>query len=402
MFKQIIFSQDAVQMIVIECEYFDLPNDGKACELQFFVENNREEGILVQPTELLISNNNYLEDFESSPTYVPSGKRAFLCQGFEVDAGQLHCEVEIGFEVYSFQKDESQGIIEEVPDEALLLWSKTAVITPMLIKREPDEDVGVQIESIPFETVTIEENDECYACLYGVDPDWNGGYAIGIHMENNCNDAYMALDLAGAAINGFSVPSILLMSDIQPGQDLNGVIVIPESVIGLFEESAEFSAHILRKKYEVGQPPSVITEYDINTVLVGNGGKMGNTIQDAASLLAENDKAIITYLGTAQDRNYGETLLFLIDNGSDVNLSFYGFDAFMDGKKVDADYMPSTILAGGKGIGMISWDTSTLDAYSIKGLNRLEELRLTIGLETEDSGQILLEKEVDIPLKDRD
>lgn len=234
-------------------------------------------------------------------------------------------------------------------------------------------------ERIPFEEMTVVDNDLCSIRITDLIEDGEYGYSLILELANKAMDSVYTYELQDASINGVSVDSLFSME-------------IPPSIS--FPSIIDFSNEQMRE-YELGD----ITDIELTFVVYESETQTGEyaaseTVhiypygeeyaetflrqdQDTDLTVFENDSVKVVVIGTKESVEEGLTANVYLENKTDDSMIFFIESASVNGEEADP-YWSRLLPAEKAAFSDVTWQAYELEEAGIGTDDPAAEIAFTM------------------------
>ena len=131
-------------------------------------------------------------------------------------------------ETSSIEESEESSIVEESSEETVISETEEESEESSLVEDTEEEDSSeeeikkrpVVLKRVPFEEITVADNEECTIKITKVDYDDTWRVILNVYMENKTSDNTLVYRIRDAAVNGITYDAAIY-SELEPGESIN-------------------------------------------------------------------------------------------------------------------------------------------------------------------------------------
>lgn len=228
-------------------------------------------------------------------------------------------------------------------------------------------------ESIPFETVTVADNEACSIIIREIEEDSIWGYTLKTLLENRSVDKTYMFSVQSASVNGVEADP-LFAREVAAGMKANEEISftgdkLTENGITQYTDIA-LSFRVYDNDDWMADP---VYEDTIHVYPYGQekAEKYVREMQPSDIIVAENEYASVAVTGYTEDPVWGYTVnLFLVNKTSDHAIMFSVDDASVNGYMIDP-FFATTVNPGNCAFREMSFSDSALEENSITNIDEI-------------------------------
>ena len=228
-------------------------------------------------------------------------------------------------------------------------------------------------ESIPFETVTVADNEACSIIIREIEEDSIWGYTLKTLLENRSVDKTYMFSVQSASVNGVEADP-LFAREVAAGMKANEEISftgdkLTENGITQYTDIA-LSFRVYDNDDWMADP---VYEDTIHVYPYGQekAEKYVREMQPSDIMIAENEYASVAVTGYTEDPVWGYTVnLFLVNKTSDHAIMFSVDDASVNGYMIDP-FFATTVNPGNCAFREMSFSDSALEENSITNIDEI-------------------------------
>ena len=228
-------------------------------------------------------------------------------------------------------------------------------------------------ESIPFETVTVADNEACSIIIREIEEDSIWGYTLKTLLENRSADKTYMFSVQSASVNGVEADP-LFAREVAAGMKANEEISftgdkLTENGITQYTDIA-LSFRVYDNDDWMADP---VYEDTIHVYPYGQekAEKYVREMQPSDIIVAENEYASVAVTGYTEDPVWGYTVnLFLVNKTSDHAIMFSVDDASVNGYMIDP-FFATTVNPGNCAFREMSFSDSALEENSITNIDEI-------------------------------
>ncbi len=230
-------------------------------------------------------------------------------------------------------------------------------------------------KALPFEEITVVDNDQCTIKITGIDENNIWGYALETYMENKSSDTTYMYSVSNAAVNGVQTDPLFSV-EVAPGKKSNEKIS--------FYGDETLKSHGIDKFTDIEvsfrvsdandwAAAAVVTE----TVHVYPYGQEEATTfvreaQDTDTVIVDNDQVSVIVTDYDPDGMFGYTVNLYLVNKTDKELMYSVDEASVNGFMIDPVWA-SSLAAGKVEFTSLSWSD---DALAENGVTEVEQIEM--------------------------
>ena len=228
-------------------------------------------------------------------------------------------------------------------------------------------------ESIPFETVTVADNEACSIIIREIEEDSIWGYTLKTLLENRSVDKTYMFSVQSASVNGVEADP-LFAREVAAGMKANEEISftgdkLTENGITQYTDIA-----LSFRVYDNDDwMADLVYEDTIHVYPYGQekAEKYVREMQPSDIIVAENEYASVAVTGYTEDPVWGYTVnLFLVNKTSDHAIMFSVDDASVNGYMIDP-FFATTVNPGNCAFREMSFSDSALEENSITNIDEI-------------------------------
>ena len=228
-------------------------------------------------------------------------------------------------------------------------------------------------ESIPFETVTVADNEACSIIIREIEEDSIWGYTLKTLLENRSADKTYMFSVQSASVNGVEADP-LFAREVAAGMKANEEISftgdkLTENGITQYTDIA-----LSFRVYDNDDwMADLVYEDTIHVYPYGQekAEKYVREMQPSDIIVAENEYASVAVTGYTEDPVWGYTVnLFLVNKTSDHAIMFSVDDASVNGYMIDP-FFATTVNPGNCAFREMSFSDSALEENSITNIDEI-------------------------------
>lgn len=228
-------------------------------------------------------------------------------------------------------------------------------------------------ESIPFETVTVADNEACSIIIREIEEDSIWGYTLKTLLENRSADKTYMFSVQSASVNGVEADP-LFAREVAAGMKADEEISftgdkLTENGITQYTDIA-LSFRVYDNDDWMADP---VYEDTIHVYPYGQekAEKYVREMQPSDIIVAENEYASVAVTGYTEDPVWGYTVnLFLVNKTSDHAIMFSVDDASVNGYMIDP-FFATTVNPGNCAFREMSFSDSALEENSITNIDEI-------------------------------
>ena len=231
-----------------------------------------------------------------------------------------------------------------------------------------------KLEPVPFEELTVVDNEECVIKITGIDPDNMWGFTLNMYVENKSKEKTYMFSVPGASVNGVETEPFYA-EEVAPGK----------KAIGELSFSDDLTAHGIDTYTDIELSFRVYDSEDWfadavaeETVHVYPYGEENVQLfvreaQAADTVLLDNDDVCVIVTGCEEDEFWGYSVNLYLVNKTEKELMFSADDVSVNGFMADP-YWATTVRAGKVAFSSMSWFDSTFEE---NGITTVEDIEMT-------------------------
>lgn len=231
-----------------------------------------------------------------------------------------------------------------------------------------------KLEPVPFEELTVVDNEECVIKITGVDPDNMWGYTLKVYVENKSADKTYMFSVPSAAVNGVESDPFYA-EEVAPGKKSNGELSFSDDLAAYGIDTYTDIELSFRVYDSEDWFADAVAEETVHVYPYGeeNAQQFVREAQAADMILVDNDDICVIVTGCEEDEFWGYSVNLYLVNKTEKELMFSADDVSVNGFMADP-YWAATVTAGKVAFTSMSWFDSTFEE---NGITAVEEIEMT-------------------------
>ncbi len=236
-----------------------------------------------------------------------------------------------------------------------------------------------EMTRVPFEEVSVVDNDQCAIKVTELDEDGEMGYTLTVELENASAENTYMFELESAYINSAAM-------DASFGMEVPSSISFPGMIIFSNEQLEEYGIEYVTDieltfgVYDTNDDSGeYIAEETVHIYPYGeeNAEQFTREDQETDLALAENDAVKVVLLDAGADEEGNVTAKVYLENKTEASKMIFVENASVDGTEADP-YWAMPLPADHSAISDITWLASDLEAAGISDASDISDLVFTM------------------------
>ncbi len=231
---------------------------------------------------------------------------------------------------------------------------------------------------VPFEEVTVVENDLCGIKITALEGDEEQGYTLTAELSNSSEDRLYMYEVQSASINSVNIDPGFAM-EIPAGISFPGTITFSGE---LLEEYGIGDVTDIELTFAVYDSDDDSGEYIANeTIHIYPYGEENAEVfrresRESDVVLSESDRMKVVCIAAETGEEGAEISLYL-ENYTEDSMMLYIENASLNGTEADP-YWAYLLPAGKSGFSEVLWDADDLESFGIEDLSEITEAEFTM------------------------
>lgn len=226
---------------------------------------------------------------------------------------------------------------------------------------------------IPFEEITVVNNEQCLIKITGIEPDNMWGYTLNTYLENKSADKTYMFAVDTAAVNGIQVDPFFA-TEVAAGKKSKETINFSDSNLSACGIKDFTDIELCFRVYDSNDwAADSVAKETVHIYPLGEDKATAFVREPQASdtVIVDNDSATVIVTDYVEDDIWGYTVNLYLVNKTDKELTFSVDEASVNDFMADP-FWASSVTAGKVKFSSISWSDSDLEANDITTVEKIE------------------------------